>query len=1251
MKKILFITISLISGLLFASSPKSQEGGAGKPEPSQSYLNRLHMAVAYGDLETLRKKVVYIIKERMKETGESWEVIQSQLKREVMMAPFERGTLWQHEATLEKCEDGYAYLKINERSNSGLQGTVLKAKLPGNRTNWAFLQNFIGERVCFDLQSVTPLSEQASTQGTSSTEGACFQKSSSAGAVCVPSNLNADIVRIAPLAYVGLTPVDIAILNVERALALAETMPPNDIKSTTFDIIKDKHGKMQKVVVDFFLEGGAPIFAHFFGYLLCHGRDAQSVGTGVADDHVKPWPQKRFDLILSLYPKIRDSFLTRRDMISWLDKSEQALTLTSQMLGRPNAAGLKYPVPMVFFASRARHMPALRTLLDAKAETNYVWLNERFKKLDPENPSHQNANSTLMTLLSNGPESRAIEQLVGAKVDVNFLNPLYFASRVGNLESVRILLDAKAHVNQTYKRGGSSLAPAAQLGHLLVCQMLIIAKADVNHRLFDGSTPLYFAVQNGHADVLSYLLSMKANPNIVETGHGLTLLYMATSQNHPLIVRTLLEHKAHINHRMNSGSTALCSAARGGESHNECLEILLLAKADPNLDENPTNAAGPVRRRLPIILAFDTSNTAAISMLIEHGSQLTQGRWSALHAAVVINQPSIIRQLIHKSRNLGIGNLFCSGPGGLPHPLVQHRNPLRQAVEGRKIACLMELALLTEEHMNGSKSFVCERHCGFSGTYETVKKHEDSDDCPNRRGNRKKRSRDSSSGATVDGESGKSVDQPRFKKAFRSLLGPLINLREHHLDKLATPIRNSQDGAAQLDYFRKSGVSYVATIQADIGRRETTSHYLNLIKDWSRFHLIAAAGDAYAMHQALIGRRGDFHKPNPARLNVKSIIEKAKKRSLLGHHYGPDWEHVMEALTNRTPYPPYETKEMEYLERQASACWSPNFEVHKYFGMPASVCMESLITFTHELEKEGVRSMTLFMTSMMGYTKRGWFEYDGMTVDGEKRRNLEARMKLLATITKQEQDQGNDGAYQEGGAAKENHITVQTRDGKRIQVNSSLAIHCALLRKMIAEDEEESGASDEEEIPQLPILSKDLHQILSFLEYYNQQPYDHSVAFPGYLFTSDCPDYCKNFFARLMFSSPRCSELFSFLDAADYLGVHSISWAGRWALASYFKGKKPSEQRAILKVGSVSEATKQRVEETYPCFKLMKERAKVMKTFSEKTVKKIIDLEIRKKALTERLSGWNAERRKEIEDELISVNEKLEAIYQGKEAE
>ena len=1016
---------------------------------------------------------------------------------------------------------------------------------------------------------------------------------------------------------------------------------------------------MVERIVDFVLVHPRA-WAATLGHLLCSERtqDFKTVPHPLPDLY-NSWPLKRLQVMIKQRPELKNIFVHRRDLELWLSGVD--LALVPKVLGRVDASGLQVPVPGVFFTSRAKHIPALKAFVDAGAHTNYGWKDGVFQPIAGLRGS--NFNSTLLSLAAVAPEARVLAELLRGGADPNICCPLYFAARSGHLPSMKVLLDAKAEINGTYKLGGTALVPTAQFGHTSVCKLLCDLKANVNFQLDDGITPTYFASQEGHSDALRVLIGAKANPNLLENTRQVSPLYIATSQfatpvsGNPessaemrkSVIEILIEGKANVNHRRsdNEGTPLACAVSKG-VSHNVCLGLLLSAKADPNLNDLVPQQVG-ARLRWPIFEALRQKNIEALRMMLKGPikCRTTQGRSSLLYNAVSMNRPDIVRILIHGGCTNGTAQTFVSLPPELPQRLRLDRSAFRRAVEGRMLGSLQELALLRETNLVSGKKWICDNHCGFTGSFKEFKKH---------------------------------IDTCLYKVTTSA--GSGLTSEELSLDELATPKKPVYDGGTTLDLFRDAGVEYVSVGGEGVGQICATSQYINLVKGFSRFHHIAVAGDAYAMYHSLTGSTTGFHKGNFSRLSVKSIIEQAKDRKFLKNYFGPSWEQQESAITGAT-YAPYEERQMKYLAEQAGGAWSPSFEVHKYFGKPASVCIESLITYAYILERTVPASDSRFLTHMLRYVGRDWFEYDREETEGLKRRLAESRYRERMSLSQNHYDGAEEGgAYKrarrenssaitlisddgadEGGAYKRARlevpselIQINTSDDEVIPVDDRLAKHSTVLKELIKSSSEEDGASSDEEdeakenfTVQVPFSSKDLQKILSFLELYENNHYEHSMVFPGYFFTSNYPQYCKSFFQKLLFSSPACKDLLSFLKAADFLRIEPILWAGEWALASYFKGKKPSEQRQILDIKFVSDEiknkVKERVQDTYPCFELMRQREEVMSSFSEEKVQEVLELEIRKKEILETLPEKIGDEELRLKEELRDVTEELNELY------
>ena len=108
------------------------------------------------------------------------------------------------------------------------------------------------------------------------------------------------------------------------------------------------------------------------------------------------------------------------------------------------------------------------------------------------------------------------------------LTPLLFAAREGNLETVKILLDAGADVNQTSEYGWTALLVTTQNRYYKLGAYLLQRGADPNIQNGGGWNPLYIATDNrniergeyptrkpdmDHLEYIRLLLAAKANPN------------------------------------------------------------------------------------------------------------------------------------------------------------------------------------------------------------------------------------------------------------------------------------------------------------------------------------------------------------------------------------------------------------------------------------------------------------------------------------------------------------------------------------------------------------------------------------------------------------------------------------------------------------------------------------------------------------------------------------------------------------------
>ena len=176
--------------------------------------------------------------------------------------------------------------------------------------------------------------------------------------------------------------------------------------------------------------------------------------------------------------------------------------------------------------------------------------------------------------------------LIGALVTLTSeakAESLHDASRDGDIERVRALIDAGSDLDEQGDNGQTALNTAILEGHASVAVLLIDRGADVGAKneggftalhaaayvnafevaelLLDrganpdggaGSTPLYLASQKGHLEVIELLLAKEADPTIA-TADGITPLHEAAVIGHLEISQTLVAHGADVNALTDSG--------------------------------------------------------------------------------------------------------------------------------------------------------------------------------------------------------------------------------------------------------------------------------------------------------------------------------------------------------------------------------------------------------------------------------------------------------------------------------------------------------------------------------------------------------------------------------------------------------------------------------------------------------------------------------------------------------------------------
>ena len=146
-----------------------------------------------------------------------------------------------------------------------------------------------------------------------------------------------------------------------------------------------------------------------------------------------------------------------------------------------------------------------------------------------------------------------VRSLLGRKVDVNApqgdgSTALHWAVVHGSAEMVQILLANGADVKATTRLGGlTPLMMATKSGDTDIIKFLLDAKADVASPNANGTTPLMFAAASGRADAVKLLLDRGADINATDVTNGQTALMFAAAQGRVDAIKVLTARKADAN--------------------------------------------------------------------------------------------------------------------------------------------------------------------------------------------------------------------------------------------------------------------------------------------------------------------------------------------------------------------------------------------------------------------------------------------------------------------------------------------------------------------------------------------------------------------------------------------------------------------------------------------------------------------------------------------------------------------------------
>ena len=196
--------------------------------------------------------------------------------------------------------------------------------------------------------------------------------------------------------------------------------------------------------------------------------------------------------------------------------------------------------------------------------------------------------------------------------------PVADAARIGDLPTVRALLQEGEDANAAHGDGMSALHWAAERGDAEMLDALVLAGAAVDAVTRIGHyTPLHVASTGGHAEVIERLVEAGADVSATTSNSGATPLHLAAAAGSGAAVTALLDHGADADAREAAwGQTPLIFAA--ARDRVEAIRVLLERGADPAVTSKTVDLvadgrlAGEARRRQRAVMdAFEAGDARA----------------------------------------------------------------------------------------------------------------------------------------------------------------------------------------------------------------------------------------------------------------------------------------------------------------------------------------------------------------------------------------------------------------------------------------------------------------------------------------------------------------------------------------------------------------------------------------------------------------------------------------------------------------
>ncbi|XP_069672969.1 ankyrin-1-like [Periplaneta americana] len=221
--------------------------------------------------------------------------------------------------------------------------------------------------------------------------------------------------------------------------------------------------------------------------------------------------------------------------------------------------------------------------------------------------------------------------------DINGHTALMYACNSGNLLMVRKMVKSGASIKIFNSKYLNPLYFAAKMGHLPVVEYLL-KESGVHMDEADICLPLHIAVRNGHVNVVTCFLQHKIHFDMVER-YGHVLMTIAIMYGQFPIVVCLLQHGIEVSKTDKYGQTLLHIASRKG--HSSIAQCLLQHGAGVNIADK--------FGRTPLHFATEHGHVSTAEILLQHEAEANVSNrdgWSLLHIASQKGLLPIVQSLL-----------------------------------------------------------------------------------------------------------------------------------------------------------------------------------------------------------------------------------------------------------------------------------------------------------------------------------------------------------------------------------------------------------------------------------------------------------------------------------------------------------------------------------------------------------------------------------------------------------------------------